>query len=261
MQLSFHKYHGTGNDFIVIDNRNEVVKASQNKLFKHLCNRRFGIGADGVILLQNHRIHNFEMRYLNADGFESSMCGNGGRCIVEFARKLELIKEYTDFYAADGLHEAKVVKPGYVSLKMSDVKKITFKGEDYEMDTGSPHYVQIVESISGTNVKDEGRKIRYSETYFYEGINVDFVEVINPNCVSVRTYERGVEDETLSCGTGVVAATIAAGIRNNHFGHYKCEVITPGGELHTHFFIDDNSIKEIWLEGPATFVFEGKIEI
>lgn len=210
--MQFYKYQGTGNDFIIIDNRDLKFNRSDNGLVAKLCHRRFGIGADGLMLLQNKTGYDFEMVYYNADGNQSSMCGNGGRCIVEFARTLGLVKEKTLFYAIDGEHEA-VVKPNFVTLKMKDVNDVETNSDFYFLNTGSPHYVAFVNDLTNYDVVHEGKKIRYNNRFKADGTNVNFIEKIGGG-LFVRTYERGVEDETYSCGTGVTAAALVAAIKN-----------------------------------------------
>lgn len=258
--MQFHKFQGTGNDFIIIDNRNLGFNRADNALVAKLCDRRFGIGADGLMLLQNKISYDFEMVYYNSDGNESSMCGNGGRCIVEFARSLGLVKEKAHFFATDGEHEA-IVNNGFVSLKMNDVKNIEMNAGFAFLNTGSPHYVKFVDDVNLFNVFEEGKKIRYSERFKEEGTNVNFVEKHN-NELFVRTYERGVEGETLSCGTGVTAAALVASLRNVSTAQDYCDIITLGGNLLVKFNRNpDNSFTDVWLEGPATFVFKGEIMI
>ncbi len=260
MKIQFQKYQGTGNDFIVIDNRELKFNRANNDLVKKLCDRRFGIGADGLILLQNKTGYDFEMVYYNSDGNESSMCGNGGRCIVEFARTLGLVKDKAIFFAIDGNHEA-VVKPGFISLKMKDVKEVEITAPFALLDTGSPHYVAFVNNVEKFNVFEEGQKVRNSSRFQEKGVNVNFVEK-KYNDLFVRTYERGVEDETLSCGTGVTAAALVAALRNVSTTQNDCDIQTLGGKLKVKFNKHpDNSFTDVWLEGPATYVFGGEVEI
>ena len=267
MKLDFYKYHGTGNDFIIIDNRNLKVKLS-TKQIAHLCHRRFGIGADGLMLLQNKKArlpdgqgYDFEMIYFNSDGNESSFCGNGSRCIVAFAKTLGVIKKKeAKFIATDGTHTAKI-NGEVVSIKMNDVKNIEIGNEYYVLNTGSPHYVIFANGIKNTDIVAEAKKIRYNDRFTKEGINVNFAEK-NGKSVFVRTYERGVEDETLSCGTGLTASALASSLKGVSTGENECKISTPGGELMVHFHREkDNSFSDIWLEGPAAFVFKGEIEI
>ncbi len=206
MKIAFVKYQGTGNDFVMIDDREKTFPQAQ-KIIAKLCDRRFGIGADGLILLQNAEGFDFKMVYFNADGNPSTMCGNGGRCLVHFATSLGIIQHTAQFLAVDGPHEA-TISDNRVSLKMADVSKITFDGDDAVLDTGSPHYVRFVEDAMEVDVFTEGRKIRHGKAYDEEGINVNFVS-LSRNGIAVTTFERGVENETLSCGTGVTAAALA----------------------------------------------------
>ncbi|MBC7915404.1 MAG: diaminopimelate epimerase, partial [Pyrinomonadaceae bacterium] len=223
MKLHFFKYQGAGNDFIIIDNRDNAFNHRQPHIIAALCDRRFGIGADGMMFLENKKGYDFEMVYYNADGQPSSMCGNGGRCMVAFAGKLEIISKETNFLAVDGSHYAKISESGdWVSLQMIDVEQITQDGEAYVLNTGSPHYVQSATNLSSKNVFDDGKSIRYNDTYQAEGININFVEDFGDHYF-VRTYERGVEDETYACGTGVTAVALAMAKHKNQTG----EINTP----------------------------------
>ena len=260
MKFEFYKYHGTGNDFILIDNRKLKVKLN-TKQIAHLCHRRFGIGADGLMLLQNKKGFDFEMVYYNSDGNESSFCGNGSRCIVSLAKELGVIKKNeTRFIATDGIHTAKITG-GIISMKMMDVKNIEVTAEHYYLNTGSPHYVKFISGVKTADMITEGRNIRYSERFKKEGVNVNLAEK-NGKGILVRTYERGVEDETLSCGTGVTASALASAVRGIATAQDSCKIITPGGELLVRFHKNTgNSFSDIWLEGPATFVFKGEIKL
>jgi diaminopimelate epimerase len=262
MLLHFFKYHGTGNDFIILDNRKEIFPGSHEKLVASLCDRRFGIGADGLMLLQTSKPGtDFKMVYFNADGRESTMCGNGGRCIVSFAAKLGLFERNTTFMAIDGIHEAILQSHNYVRLRMSDVNEVEQNPEFYYLNTGSPHYVQFVSDAANINVYLEGRKIRYNERFKARGTNVNFVQD-NGDSIFVRTYERGVENETLSCGTGIVAAAISSCLKRKSDGlSYNVPVTTRGGKLKVSFDHQNGKFTNIWLEGPVTFVFEGSIEV
>jgi diaminopimelate epimerase len=256
MELIFSKYHATGNDFILVDNRSKDIRLS-NRQIAGLCDRHFGIGADGLMLLEQEANYDFKMVYYNSDGNESSMCGNGGRCIVAFAQKLGLIKDNVKFVAIDGPHSASIDQKGIVSLKMGDVDKIDNHETYVLLNTGSPHYVTWVDETDSIDVFKEGKEIRNSEPFSKEGINVNFVEKLN-NGLKVRTYERGVEDETLSCGTGVTAAAIA--YSDNKTGPFIVPIETPGGTLEVSFTKEThNKAKDVFLKGPAQFVFEGKI--
>ena len=210
MNIQFFKYQGTGNDFILIDNRQEIFSKNDTKLIQQLCDRRFGIGADGLILLENDKISDFKMVYYNSDGNESSMCGNGGRCIVAFAKQLNVIENETTFIAVDGEHYAKISAEGIVSLQMKNVDEIKMASDYVFLNTGSPHHITLVEDVKSVPVKEIGSQTRYSNLYGKAGSNVNFVEMISDSLFAVRTYERGVEDETLSCGTGVSAGAAAA---------------------------------------------------
>lgn len=258
--MNFYKYQGTGNDFIIIDNRDLKFIRTDNDLVARLCNRRFGIGSDGLMLLQTKTGYDFEMVYYNSDGKESTMCGNGGRCIVEFARTLNLVNENAHFFAIDGVHEA-MVKPGFICLKMKDVSEVELNADFSFLNTGSPHYVAFIENVATYPVEAEGRKIRNNSRFKIMGTNVNFIENQN-NVLFVRTYERGVEAETYSCGTGVTAAAMVAAIKNISTSPEYCEIKTLGGNLNVKFKKHpDNSFTDVWLEGPAKFVFKGEISI
>lgn len=260
MLLQFYKYQGTGNDFVIIDNRKMQFDRSNTELVKRLCHRRFGIGADGLMLLQEKNGYDFEMVYYNSDGNESSMCGNGGRCIVEFARSLGLVNNKTLFVATDGEHEA-FAQPGYVALKMKDVATVEHNKDYFYLNTGSPHYVAFVKDVADYDVYNTGKGIRYNERFKAVGTNVNFVEK-QGNGLFVRTYERGVEDETYSCGTGVTAAAVVAASEGTATTQEYCDIHTLGGDLKVRFKRNaDGSFSDIWLEGKATFVFKGEIEV
>ena len=260
MLINFYKYQGAGNDFILLDNRKNTYSQLSKEQVKSLCDRHFGIGADGLMLLNEKKGFDFEMIYFNADGNEGSMCGNGGRCIVQFAAKLGIKKNDYSFSAVDGAHSAKIDFDKKVSLKMNDVKNVEFFLDHYILNTGSPHYIKFVTGLEDYEVVSEGKDIRHSKQFAEEGINVNFVETLSDDEIFVRTYERGVEDETLSCGTGVTASAIVAAHNDNGFN--RVEVKTKGGNLSVEFDkINDTEFKNIWLSGPATFVFSGDIEI
>lgn len=258
---TFYKYQGAGNDFVIIDNRNGLFDSGNVDLVEHLCDRRFGIGADGLMLLQDVADHDFEMVYFNADGRQGSMCGNGGRCIVAFARDLKIIDREADFLAVDGVHHAQVHgQAGWISLQMNDVDLIEQDGDAYILNTGSPHYVKLVSKNTLVNfaVVEEGRKIRYSHAYRDGGINVNFVEV-DGDGYHLRTYERGVEDETLACGTGATAAALAMAWHNGADGVFQTPIRVQGGNLTIRFVKEGMRFTRVFLEGPATFVFKGEI--
>jgi len=259
MKHTFYKYQGTGNDFIIFDNRQHELDFLTKNQIKSLCDRRFGIGADGLMLLENHPDFDFKMVYYNADGGESSMCGNGGRCLVDFAKFLHIIDSETNFLAVDGAHYAKISE-NLVSLKMIDVTEINTLTNALSLNSGSPHYVQFVNEINHFPVFTEGKKIRNSAAFMEEGINVNFVEKLT-NSLFVRTYERGVEDETLSCGTGVTAAAIAYAYANNLTNEQSISVETLGGKLAVSFNYIENKFTDVYLKGPAVLVYSGSVAI
>jgi diaminopimelate epimerase len=262
MNIPFYKYQGTGNDFVMIDQRKtQYLTRHDTKIINHLCDRRFGIGADGLILLQNTEgAFDFEMIYFNADGSESTMCGNGGRCIVAFAQFLKVFDNQCVFKAIDGAHEAKVLLSGWVELKMIDVKNIEIGSDYYLMNTGSPHYVVFVEDLTDIDIYENGRAIRYSTRFAKEGVNVNFVEIKKGEGIEVATYERGVEDETFSCGTGVTAAAISYYLKNGALENVPIK--TKGGELEVRFHKNTEGVFEnVWLCGPATQVFKGAFHV
>ena len=257
MTIPFFKYQGTGNDFIIIDNRQSVFSKNNAKLVAGLCDRRFGIGGDGLILLENDEMSDFKMVYYNADGNEGSMCGNGARCTVAFAKFLKVIVDKAIFTAVDGLHKADI-DGDTISLQMQDVDEISKKRDALFLNTGSPHHVQMVADITDFEVFREGKKIRYG-IYGKSGSNINFVTQIDDDTFSVRTYERGVENETLSCGTGVTAVALAM----HHTEKTKATQVTiktPGGDLKVKFEKYARGYKNIRLVGPAKQVFKGEIE-
>ncbi len=258
MTVKFYKYQGTGNDFIMIDNR-ALGLNKERALVEKLCNRHMGIGADGLIYLQERKGYDFEMVYFNSDGNESTMCGNGGRCLIRFAQQLGVINQKCFFLAIDGGHEGEILPDGRISLKMKDVDSIERFNNDYVLNTGSPHYVKITTDVATLPIVQAAREIRYSEKFKEEGINVNFVEP-KAGEIFVRTYERGVEDETLSCGTGVVAsALVFAGAQEGEVGRVRVNAI--GGNLEVKFKRNGAGFTDIYLIGPALKVFEGTIEI
>ena len=260
MQVEFYKYEGTGNDFVMIDNRSNFFPKENVSLIAHLCDRRFGIGGDGLILLENDSETDFRMVYYNSDGNQSSMCGNGGRCLVAFAKKLNVISDSCTFIATDGLHHATIAENGQVSLQMIDVSTVKI-AEDYVfLNTGSPHHVQLVENLENYNIKENGAAIRYGELYGKTGSNVNFVKQISANTFSLRTYERGVEDETLSCGTGATAVAIAMNVTGKT-NATAIHLNVQGGKLEVSFDKNDEQFTNVFLKGPAEFVFKGEIEI
>ena len=255
MSIHFYKYHGAGNDFVIIDNRDLTFEADNISLIAGLCDRRFGIGADGLMLLQHRPGFDFEMRYFNSDGREASMCGNGGRCIAAFARKLGIAGLRIRFMAVDGIHEAILENDGDISLKMTDVREVEVIGNDFFLDTGSPHFVRFVDTLEGLDVYKEGRAVRYNDRFRETGTNVNFVKM-EAGHLTVYTYERGVEAETLACGTGITASALSAALKSGISGG-NFRVTAKGGKLEVSFEKNENGFTEIWLRGPAAFVFEG----
>jgi diaminopimelate epimerase len=258
MALPFNKYQGTGNDFVIIDNRQGIFDPADNSRVKFLCDRRFGIGADGLILISPEPGYDYRMIYFNSDGNESSMCGNGGRCAAEFAIRHKIAGNNQRFITFDGVHEA-ILDNGIIRLKMNDVTGPQIIDDHYFMNTGSPHYVVFRKDVRKMDVQTRGKELRWSNKFSPEGTNVNFAEVTDTG-IFVRTFERGVEDETLSCGTGVTASAIAA-VLSGYFDTGKINVETPGGRLTVEFKKKGEKITDIWLCGPATFVFEGTISI
>lgn len=261
-KILFYKYQGAGNDFILIDNRNGGFDPKNRDLIAKLCDRRFGIGADGLMLLNNNEnISNsldFEMLYFNADGREGTMCGNGGRCLVAFARDLNIVDTYTVFLAVDGQHDA-TISGGQVKLGMIDVNNVARDGEAYVLNTGSPHYVKFVNDLQNLDVYSEGYSIRNSEPYKKEGINVNFVEK-EADGYFCRTFERGVENETFACGTGVTAAAMAIAIQETREGAIRIPIRVLGGQLEISFEKVGDTFRNVYLKGPARFVFKGEID-
>ena len=261
MTIAFSKYQGTGNDFIIVDNR--LLKWNpSSRTVAQLCHRHFGIGADGLMLLDAEDGYDFRMTYFNSDGNESTMCGNGGRCITVFARELGLIGDKAHFSAIDGTHES-ILKSGQkmwlCRLKMKDAVIGKVHADGIFIDTGSPHLVTFITNAADTEVVASGRMIRHDPRFAPGGVNVDFVEVTGSG-LFVRTYERGVEDETLSCGTGVTAAVLAYAFLHPENRDIP-EVRTRGGSLKVSYQQAGPSFQEVWLEGPAEKVFEGHIHL
>lgn len=263
MKTVFYKYHGTGNDFIIIDDRESFFNLPE-EVISQMCNRRFGIGADGLILLQNDEKYDFRMLYFNSDGSESTMCGNGGRCITAFANHLRIISNKATFVAIDGIHESiihNIDESGEadVKLKMKDIQDIMIVGDNFFINSGSPHYIVFVNDLQKYDVVENGRKLRYQKDFEPGGTNVNFIEELNGR-IYIRTYERGVEDETLSCGTGTTACAIAiAAVKKIKKG--SIALIAPGGQLNVSFTKNDTTFENIWLEGPAKFVYKGEINL
>ena len=254
----FNKYQGTGNDFVIIDNRKGLINPDDSVLIHKLCDRRFGIGADGLILISASTEYDFEMKYFNSDGLEGSMCGNGGRCSSDFAIKEGIAGTTLTFKAIDGPHKA-ISENGIMKLQMNDINEFRIIKGNHFINTGSPHCVIFNKNIDILDVNKEGKTIRMSDDYAPDGTNVNFVEITGEG-IYVRTFERGVEEETLSCGTGVTASAIAS-VLAGQIDTVPVKVRTKGGNLSVSFRIEDKSIRDIWLSGPATFVFEGIVEV
>ncbi len=260
-KIPFYKYQGAGNDFVLIDNRSGAFSDLAENAIKNICDRRFGIGADGLMLLQNQAGYDFEMHYYNADGKIGSMCGNGGRCIVAFAKYLEVIQQETNFLAVDGPHYAKISAKGdWVDLQMIDVAEVAEDGKAFVLNTGSPHYVEEVSGLESMDVYLTGKEIRNNATYFQEGINVNFIENKGDHYF-VRTFERGVEDETYACGTGVTAVAISMVKKEEQTGHHTKAIKVLGGDLRVEFDYDGKVFRNVFLCGPAKLVFTGDIWI
>ena len=254
MSIQFYKYQGTGNDFVLIDNRLNHFNKNNTELVAKMCDRRFGIGADGLILLEDHPTADFSMVYFNSDGNLSSMCGNGGRCITHFANYLGIVETEASFMAIDGLHTA-TIDSEIVSLQMNNVSDIICTENHIFLDTGSPHHIELVNNLGEYDVKEKGKAIR-DNIYGKEGANVNFVEAIGNDIFSVRTYERGVEDETLSCGTGVTAVALAL-FEIGKTSQNEVKIKTPGGDLVVRFQKVQNIYTNIFLVGPAELVYKG----
>ncbi len=263
MQIHFSKYHGAGNDFILVDNREQVYNLSNNDI-EFMCSRRYGIGADGLMIIENSEDYDFKMKYYNSDGNEGSMCGNGGRCIVSFAKELGIIEFQTRFIAVDGLHDATINRIDKtecdISLMMNNVSNIKGNNNTFFLDTGSPHHIEFVENVSEINVHNKGKEIRYSDKYkSSKGTNVNFVEESDNNLI-IRTYERGVEAETHACGTGATAAAIAFAIKNKKFDK-EIKLKALGGILRVSFEYKDEIFTNIILSGPTKMVYKGVFTI
>lgn len=259
MDIHFYKYQGAGNDFILIDHRMSPLKEISYDRIKNLCDRRFGIGADGLMFLTAHDQFDFEMHYFNADGRPGSMCGNGGRCIVAFAKHLGVIDRETNFLAVDGPHYAKISEEGnWIDLQMIDIDTINKDGDAYVLNTGSPHYVAQMNDLQNYDVFHNGKAIRNNDTYKNEGINVNYVED-KGDYLFVRTFERGVEDETYACGTGVTAVALSMAQHKAQIGHIKTPVKVLGGDLRIEFDYDGKQFTNVFLCGPAEKVFEGEV--
>tara|TARA_E500000331_G_C17132992_1_gene659116 strand:- start:175 stop:948 length:774 start_codon:yes stop_codon:yes gene_type:complete len=256
MIVDFYKFQATGNDFIMIDDREKEFDMEDSSLIRSLCERRFGIGSDGLILLQNHEEYDFDMIFFNSTGQRSTFCGNGGRCIIAFAHLLELFDNECRFMAYDGVHEGSI-EVNIVSMKMADVEEVIVREDSVVLDTGSPHLVKLVDNVKNVNVLNKGRKLRFSKEFGDYGINVNFAEVNEQ--ISIRTYERGDEMESLSCGTGSVATAIAL-YEIGKTDHKKINIHTTGGELKVSFNHDGKKYTNIWLSGESSVVYSGEFE-
>ena len=257
MKVEFYKYQGTGNDFVMIDNRSNTFPKEDIAKIAFICDRRIGVGADGLILLENDEELDFKMVYYNADGSHDTMCGNGGRCIVSFAKDLGIIENQTSFLAVGQKYEAEITPNGIVKLHMLNVTQIDERENSSFLNTGSPHHVQIVSDLEALNVQKEGEKIRYG-LYGKEGSNINFVSHSGEDSFNVRTYERGVEGETLSCGTGVTAVALAMHHTNKVKGN-TVNIETKGGKLSVSFKSHKTGYSDVFLSGPAKQVFRGEI--
>lgn len=257
MKITFNKYQGAGNDFVIIDNRDELINPSDDKLIRWMCDRRFGIGADGVILISETKDFSYKMTYFNADGFEGTMCGNGGRCTAAFAISMGIASSDHTFSAIDAPHRA-IAENGLIKLRMNDVAGTDIIAGNYFINTGSPHYIVFAKDVAKLDVYGEGKKLRWAPEFAPGGTNINFAEVTDEG-LFVRTFERGVEDETLSCGTGVTASAIAA-VLSGHFDSTPVYVHTRGGDLNVSFRKEGKRLTDIWLTGPATHVFTGEID-
>ena len=256
MNFHFDKYHGAGNDFIIIDDRDILFPDNEHQFIKKLCDRHFGVGANGFILLRKSKVADFKMIYYNSDGHPSSLCGNGSRCVFSFAQKHGIVGETGSFETSDGLHNATIDSNGLICIQIGDVTEIEERGDDVFLDTGSPHHVSCVAAVENIDVQQQGANIRYGAPYNTAGSNVNFVQKTAPSSFKIRTYERGVEGETLACGTGAVAAAIGV--------HYlglttlnQINIHAMGGALEVSFETTSGHYKNIWLKGPANFVFSG----
>lgn len=257
MTIHFSKYQGTGNDFVMLDNMNGQFDTVGIKEIQFLCDRKMGVGADGLIKISAHNDFDFEVEYFNADGSQS-FCGNGARCSVAYAKALNIIGSHANFLAIDGAHSASV-ENGIVRLEMLPVEQIEAINQDYFLDTGSPHYIRVLGENEELDIVKFGRQIRYSERYSAKGVNVNTIREIRKDKISVETYERGVEDETLSCGTGVTACALLIMHKNESIN--QVQVKTKGGDLKVEAKSDGKGFKNIWLSGPAIKVFDGSIDV
>ena len=260
MKIPFSKYHGAGNDFIIVNGFEQTIPFSKDSNWiKDMCHRRYGIGADGLIIAAPSKESDFEMIYYNSDGGLGSFCGNGSRCVVDFLYSKNMIDSETRFLASDGLHHAKIQRSGWAEVKMRDVEQIELRDKRFILDTGSPHLVEFVNDLQKINVVADGRKLRNLPEFESEGVNVNFVERIG-STLKMATYERGVENETYSCGTGVIAAAITDVFLNQISGDHTVEVLTKGGGFQVRCIFQDNRFEHIWLCGPTACIFDGILD-
>lgn len=256
-KLHFYKYQATGNDFVIVDNRDSRHAFSKEEISR-ICHPKFGVGADGLMLIETGSDVNFHLEYFNSDGSQS-LCGNGCRAAVQFASSLGMVNGKAVFTAFDGRHSAEILSSGQVRLRMGDVSEVKSHGDDFFINTGSPHYVRFVDEVRTYPVVETGRSIRYADKFAPGGTNVNFVQAQDDNIIFVRTYERGVENETLSCGTGITAAALAASLKG--FAS-PVNILTLGGKLSVEFKSSQSgTFHEIYLTGPAKMVFEGQLEL
>jgi diaminopimelate epimerase len=264
VKLPFFKYQATGNDFVIMDNRERRIAFTLDQI-RAICDRKFGIGADGLMLIEPDQQHDFNLQYYNSDGSQS-LCGNGSRAAVSFASHLGMVNGKTTFKAFDGPHDAELISEGNVRLRMNDVHQVERMGSDFFLNTGSPHLIKIVDDVKTCDVYEQGKMIRYADIFKPGGVNVNFVELMDGNTIFVRTYERGVENETLSCGTGVTAAALAV----SFLGYASpVKIKTLGGDLSVEFKFSPSDLSsghagtfsEIYLSGPAKMVFKGELEL
>jgi len=261
MIIEFDKFQGAGNDFVILDNKLEQYNSLSSTQIAFLCDRHKGIGADGLICINNNQNADFEMQYFNSDGNESTLCGNGGRCAVAFAFEKKIIGKTTVFSAVDGLHRASYVNAKEVHLEMKNVSDFKEFAGAVITDTGSPHYVSEVEDVHAIEVRKEGAAVRYSDPFMPNGINVNFVTKENPTHFQIRTYERGVENETLACGTGAVAVALAMHFKGETAGAKEVHIQALGGDLKVSFDEDQGIYSNIFLIGPAMHIFSGRIKL
>lgn len=259
MLFSFVKYQGTGNDFVLIDNTEAHFPVTNHQAIAQICHRNFGIGADGFICIEKDTTTDFYMRYFNSDGYEGSLCGNGSRCAIHYAKTLGLTTDKVMFSAADGVHHAQFIN-SEIALKLHNISTWEQRENAIFLDTGSPHHVVFVPDINTVDVTAEGAKIAHAAPYFSDGTNVNFVQLMDVNTLYVRTYERGVEAETLSCGTGVTAAALAAHISKKTTS-IAIQIQTRGGNLNVSFSPTTSGYEAVVLQGPAAPVFTGNWEI